>query len=253
MMTALVEEGGQVATKDDLMQFVRRDGPLNARVVFLTIEDGSNLRSAADFDEYYGGPTENQAWEPRSPILPSEDCGLPGVFIPKLMVAMLGGTTSAVPAYRATRLYGPDCSNIKYYPIAKKKQPRWPEFLTREGDFGPTEYYARCHSSERHDAIFRAHGPAFTPDRLFIILGARAQWEPFFATRVFPGEKLRVLMELRNGKFVGTITGTEGGRFRYCYLQMFRRPPVPDSDLLTFAREVRVRAGHLLAGIPPLS
>jgi hypothetical protein len=228
------------------MRFVRRDGPLSARVVFLTIEDGSDLRTTEKFEEYYGQPEENQAWVPKTPILPSEDCGLPGVFIPKLMVALLGGTA-------ATVLYGSDCCNIKYYPIAKKKQARWPEFLTRDDDFGPAEYYARCHSSERHEAILRAHGELFTPDRLFVILGARAQWEPFLASRVFPGERLLVLDELRNGKLIGRLIGTEKGILRYCYFWMFRRPPIQEPDIVAFAERVRARARSLLAEIPPIS
>lgn len=242
-----------MVTKNDLMGFVRRDGPLNARVVFLSIEDGSDLKTRDNFEEYYGQPESNQAWEPQEPIQPSEDCGFPGVYIPKLMVALLGGPAAAAPSYRASRLYRSDCSNIKYYPIAKKIQDLWPEFLTREDDFGRDEYLARCHSSERHDAILRAHGASFAPDRLFVILGARTQWEAFLASRVFGGERLRVMEEIRNGKLIGRLIGNDQDVLRYCYFWMFRHPPIREPDLAAFAQRVRARAGHVLATIPPLT
>ncbi len=88
-------------TRDDLLRFVRRDGPLSARVVFLTIEDGSDFRSREQFEAYYGAPEAQQVWEPKPP-LPDEYFGLPGEYIPKLMLAFAGADMSAWESYKTT-------------------------------------------------------------------------------------------------------------------------------------------------------
>jgi hypothetical protein len=241
-------------TKDDVIRFVRRDGPLAARVVFLTIEDGCDIETREAFESYYSNPAE-QVWEP-TPPLADDDYGLPGKYIPQLMLALHGMDVGLWRLYKLNHLYVQDCCNIKYYPIAKKKQDQWPEFLKDNGDFTREEYWSRCHSSERHDAILRQHGAAFSRDKLIVILGAHNDaWAPFLASRIFPGERLVSLEEVHDaaGKFVGKVVGTEQGAFRYCYFWMFRRPPIYEADLTKFAQAVKVRAAHLIPPAPQLA
>ncbi len=106
----------------------------------------------------------------------------------------------------------------------------------------------RCHSAERHDAIQREHGGAFSPEKLIVVLGAHAAWAPFLASRVFPGQRLIELKTVRDagGRFVGRLFGDEEAGLRYCYFQMFRRPPPSNTDIVAFAEEVRTWAAHLL-------
>jgi hypothetical protein len=236
-------------TAEQVLAFVRRDGPVTAPAVFLTIEDASDLDSPEEFESYYGNQL-NQTWE-RTAEDKLGDWGLPAKWIPKFMLALLDREISGSTDYLVNRLYIRDTCNIKYFPIARKGQSTWPSFLKDHAGFGENEFLRRCLSSARHDAILEVHGHALCQDKLIVILGRRDAWKAFLDTKIFAKEKIVSLegaIRDAGGHFVGELYGTERGEFRYCYFKMFGHN-VSDAGMLRVAERVRARAAHLIERI----
>ena len=67
----------------DVMRFIRRDGPAEARFVFLSIEDGGGFDSKERFKQYF---SRDPVWAPTT----REQCelGKPGEIISKMMCSV---------------------------------------------------------------------------------------------------------------------------------------------------------------------
>ncbi len=163
------------------MKFIRRDGPENAPICFLTIEDGGDLIEI-QFDDYING---NDHWIPENKDRPLtySNSGLPGEFIAKIMSGVFGDFDNW-NEYRAYNLYAKNENNIKFYPIGRKGTSTWDLWLEKKLNMSNTQYITQC-LAERHEIIYNKLNHIFNDNRVFIILGARDEWSYFLKKYVF--------------------------------------------------------------------
>lgn len=157
-----------------VMKFVRRDGPDNAVVCFLTIEDGGVLEREA-FIKYI---SESPIWIPeKNKALKHDDVGLPGEFISKIMTYAFHDLIecSDWEEYRASHLYRKNECNVKYYPIGRHDTGIWEPWLQDFLGITSSEYKMQC-QAERSGIINEQCGSVLSGASLFIMLGALDEW-----------------------------------------------------------------------------
>lgn len=166
---------------NQVLEFIRQDGPLDAPICFLTIEDGGDL-SENEFDDYING---NDHWLPGNEDRPLtyKNTGLPGEFISKIMCGIFDDFKNWSD-YRAKKLYSKNEINIKFYPIGRKNTSIWESWLEKKLNVTNTEYIIQC-LAERHKIIYEKLNGVFNKNRIFIILGARDEWSYFLKKYVF--------------------------------------------------------------------
>lgn len=215
----------------DVMNFIRRDGPENAPVCFLTIEDGGSLLEH-QFEEYING---NDHWIPETKDRPLtySNSGLPGEFISKIMSGVFGNFNNW-SEYRANNLYLKNENNIKFYPIGRKGTSTWDSWLEKKLNMSNSEYIVKC-LAERHEIIYEKLNHILNIERTFVILGARDEWSFFLKKYAFGNADVK--------KELNPIHGYEfyydkQGKLLFSYYPMFKRGARSSEALIMFCFEL---------------
>jgi hypothetical protein len=218
---------------DEVLKFVRRDGPIKAPVCFLTIEDGGDFwetipRSADEFCKYHRD--WDGIWEPVERN--TETLGKPGLFCSKIMLALFSDAIDNSGKYRDERLYVKNECNIKFYPIGRIGTSYWCDEFTEALGIGSGEYVDQC-KTQRPEIIHGKCSDAFDGSQLHIIIGAKEDWISFLQKYTYT-EKLQ-LHQYRNdsGKIIYEIY-MDGQNLAFSYFDIFRRG-ISDQEILDFA------------------
>lgn len=219
--------------QDKLIEFVRRDGQLDAPIAFLTIEDGGDIPSAERLD---ASLAESEAWEPEAPAELDRKLGRPGEIIPKLMT--LFGTDGHALGdwrqYRGNMLYLKNELNLKFYPIARNGQE---DGFTQEViDYMgmDTSQYLNWCQTYRPAVLARRFGELLKQKELVVILGERPGWLNVLKT-LYPVVRPKDYRD-KKGKFAYTLYFDADENLLFAYTSMFRG--VSDAKLEQFSREI---------------
>ena len=220
---------------NQVMQFVRRDGPASPPVCFLTIEDGGVLKQTA-FDDYIKGAS---VWVPNKDLpLTKNHVGLPGEFISKIMTYAFHDliNCSEWEEYRARKLYRENECNIKYYPIGRHDTGVWEPWLQERLGITASEYKAQC-QSERPQIIYEQCQSCFSSATLFIMLGALDEWSYFLRKYVCDDYSL-ILANGQHSEFaIPPIANTA-----FAYYPIFKWGYRNDEKIHAFSEEIRKQA-----------
>lgn len=215
----------------DIMNFIRRDGPENAPICFLTIEDGGSLLEN-EFDDYIN---RNDHWIPENERRPLtyDDTGIPGEFIAKIMCGVFGDFDNW-REYRANKLYSENEINIKFYPIGRKDTSTWDIWLEKKINMSNAEYITKC-LAERYDIINKKLDYIFKDDRIFVILGARDEWSYFLKNYVFNIENIKKDL---NSIYVYEFFYDAYNKLLFSYYPMFKYGARSSDALRIFCSEL---------------
>lgn len=219
--------------QDKLIEFVRRDGQLDAPIAFLTIEDGGDIPSAERLD---ASLAESEAWEPEVPTDLDRKMGRPGEIIPKLMTlfAADGLARGDWRQYRGNMLYLKNELNLKFYPIARpNQQGGFTQEVIDYMEMGNKQYLNWCHK-HRPAVLARRFGELLKQKELVVILGERPGWLNVLKT-LYPVVRHRDYRD-ENGKFAYTLYFDADENLLFAYTSMFRG--VSDAKLELFSREI---------------
>lgn len=217
---------------EDILRFVRRDGPVDAPICFLTIEDGGDFwgtepRTTEVFlQSFHSSP----AWTPSDRKF--EKLGKPGQYLSKLMLAIFSGSLDKWSKYRDERLYLANECNIKFYPIGRRNTGYWCDEFSAALGLTHDEYLEQC-VTQRPEIISATYPQAFDRSQLHIIVGAKAEWRCFLKKFCYRGHLQLTQYKTTTGKLMYE-TYFEAEILAFCYFDVFRRG-ITDQEILEFA------------------
>ncbi len=219
--------------QDKLIEFVRRDGQLDAPIAFLTIEDGGIEPTAERLD---ASLAESEAWVPQVAAELDRDLGTPGVIIPKLMTlfASNGQAIGDWRQYRGNMLYLKNELNLKFYPIARPNQDDgFSEEIIDYMGLSDKQYIRWC-KRHRPAVLARRFGDILKQKELVVILGERPGWVNVLRT-LYPEARQQDYRD-EKGKFLFSLYFDPDDNLLFAYTSMFRG--VSDSKLEHFSCEI---------------
>tara|TARA_Y100001934_G_C12215657_1_gene708262 strand:+ start:109 stop:825 length:717 start_codon:yes stop_codon:yes gene_type:complete len=222
------------SVQERLLQFVRRDGRRDAPFVFLTIEDGGPMQSVPHLNETLD---RDGAWEPETRTRLPYSLGMPGVIIPKLMTlfASEGENLSNWRHYRDNALYLNNEINLKFYPIARKKQSdEWPQELTEYTGLDANQYLGWC-LSNRPAMFTEQYKDVLLDKTLIVILAERSGWLQVL-NQIYTVARHQDVTN-QKGRLIYTLYFDADDRLLYAYFPMFR-PGVSHAQMKQFSQEV---------------
>jgi len=229
----------QAANLDKAMNYVRMDGPLNAPVCFLTIEDGGSLpcNTAEEFMSK-SFPPEGEAWKGTDgkPI-DINPVDKPAQFMSKLMMTIFGNNMDGWQNYRDHLLCLRNELNIRFYPIARHGTAEWQAQVRDAIGLSNRKYAAHCQEM-RPTIIHTKCRTAFEGKRLHIILGARSEWIDFLKRFVYSGELTCEPCHDSEQKMKYAIYRQSDKRLAFAYFDVFRRG-ITITDIPEFADILR--------------
>jgi hypothetical protein len=218
--------------KIDVLNFIRRDGLIEAPILFLTIEDGEGLHSSAEFMKYFA---DDEVWEPK--CRNEKYKGKPGQIISKIVVGTFLGNLNEWREYRKYLYINNEC-NIKYYPIARKKTEEWKEYYTDLTGLSRDQYLALC-DKRRAAIIWEKYRSLFDSEKFIIILGGFAKWGYFLNKYVYKEVSLKGQGEEADekGKTKWSFYLDNKGKLLYSYFNMFRWG-LKNDDILDYCKKL---------------
>jgi len=234
------QDRGSVLRLGQVMNYVRSDGPVDAPVCFLTIEDGGRFtfESVDDFMGRCFCPA-NESWE-RTPEC-TEKFGKPGQFMAKIILALCCESIEGWRQYRDGSLHARSETNIKFYPIPRRNTREWKPVFSEAIGLSMAEYLARCWT-ERPQIIFRKLTKMFHADRLHLILGAKLEWVAFLRHYVYPDASPCVAPRDSRGRTRYAIYCRADETLAFACFDIFR-PGCRNDDILEFAATLRSYMG----------
>jgi hypothetical protein len=229
-----------------IINFVRWDGPIDARIRFLTIEDGGGFKEhekceKTEFLDYFNS---NWHWLPKDSSELNGSLGKPGIFIPKIMVGLKEGALSSWKHYRKNHLYMRNESNTKFYPISRKDTSEWDSRFTEYIGKTKQDYEELC-LKLRPRVIVKHPGYNFDTSYIYIILGAEREW--LKCLKLIFGEK-EIEIDLDSTETF--IDSKKRPKFRFYFDNnkrlLFSYYPIfrygnEDTEILEFCSELRRR------------
>jgi hypothetical protein len=185
--TMQITEQQKIDFVNAALKHIRVDGPIDAPIKFLTIEDGDGY-SKADLKNYSllleklanPGHKKNGAAPGEIEGLMHERAsflkalGKPGKFICKFMCVWNEKPMAGYQDYAKNTLYQREEANIKFYPLARSKQIKWEsEGFHELTGLRSSEYLRACKAYRPY--LFNKENVIKRSDKI-IILGAESEW-----------------------------------------------------------------------------
>jgi hypothetical protein len=236
-----------------IMNFVRVDGPIDAPLRFLTIEDGGGfsedkVENREKFFEYFKAENEHQMPEK------IDGRGKPAVFISKIVSFLINKELSKSKFYMNNSLYKKNESNFKFYPISRRKMKDWNKNYTKKKYFGinKQEYEELCHLI-RPEIIVENKYYKFNTDYNYIILGAKIPWLHCLKL-MFKRENINI--DFLKTKSVNDSKGNtiyqfyydNTGKLAFSYFSIFRLG-VSENDIKKFSDELLIEKPELILNL----
>lgn len=230
-------------TLERILNFVRRDGPENAPICFLSIEDGGGFAKDGSFNEEefvkFYSDEKNEIWIPSDEERPLtlSHTGIPGEFIAKIMCGIFSDLNKWSD-YRADKLYSTNEINIKFYPISRKTTKEWHEFLEKYLGLTLSEYIVFCHAERPHIIHEKLKHIFSDNQRIFIILGARDEW--IYLSKRYTFKDKNIERKFYKGKDHNfELFLNEDNKLLFAYYNIFLRGARSTSRIEAFCNEVR--------------
>ena len=217
----------------NVLPFIRRDGPISAPLVFLSIEDGGD--DFTSLDQFRKWILGDDVWEPRTRN--KMKLGKPGEIIPKIILSASRSSLDGWQKYRDEVLYLSNECHIKFYPIGRGKVSTWKGFFTEATGLTHGEYMALC-QRERPQIIWDRYGSLLQSVNVKIVVGAINEWSDFFDTYSEPAANNRDDETKRRGHSKWGLILRDDGNLHYAYLNMFARG-LSSNDILSFGEALR--------------
>lgn len=217
----------------NVLSFIRRDGPISAPLVFLSIEDGGD--DFISLDHFRKWILRNDVWKPST--REKMKLGRPGEIISKIVLSASQSSLEGWQKYRDEVLYLRNECNIKYYPIGRSSVSTWKDFFTEATGLTHGEYIALCRR-ERSRIIWDRYGQLFQSANTKIVLGAINEWSAFFETHLGIVSHRRHDEAKKRGQYKWGLILSDGGDLHYAYLSMFSHG-LSSNDILSFGQALR--------------
>ncbi len=214
-----------------VLKYIRRDGKIDAPILFLTIEDGGGFNSINEFHNYF---ESDGTWQPekREPT----KLGKPGTIIPKIILGTVKGNFKGWQSYRDTYLYLKNELNIKFYPIARPQTSVWKEFYSEFTGLSCEEYIDKC-LEVRPNIIWDRYGKCITNTKLIIILGELQGWKNLIQSKKNILIETEVIEHDIKGHVKWAFYYSKGGKLEFTYFNMFRWG-MCDNEILEFCNKL---------------
>lgn len=239
--------------KNSILEFVRWDGPSEAPIYFLTMEDGigfnsNELKSKKSFYRYFKNIDAN--WLPNN-TTNMKTCGRMGQRISKIMTVLLNNDTKGWRQYMNLSLYKKNEANIKFYPIARYDARKWNIKIQEYTGLKIGQYEMLCKKKRIDIFLNKNRQFCLSKDKFYIIADSKAPWINVLK-KVF-GDLDASVDEPLSSKF--TENHHQHTVFYYnkdhklvaaeCNLNFM---PLKNDTLVKFAREIRRRGLLPFAG-----
>lgn len=213
--------------KKKVLEYIRRDGKIDAPILFLTIEDGGGFESIQDFRNYF---ESDGAWQPE--IREPTELGKPGVIIPKIILGIIKGSLEGWQSYRDNYLYLENELNLKFYPIARPQTCVWRDFYSEYTGLTSEEYLNKC-LEVRPDIIWSRYSQCIANAKLTIILGELKGWKSLLQSKKNIAVENECMELDKKGHVKWAFYYSKDGNLEFTYFNMFRWG-IKDTEILEY-------------------